>query len=42
MGLHLYLAKGLEKVDGEMGLIFTAYNLRRSMSIFGIEDLLTG
>ncbi len=39
-GYTYTLLKGLEKVDGEMGLIFTAYNLRRSMSIFGIEDLL--
>lgn len=40
-GYTYTLLKGLKKVDGEMGLIFTAYNLRRSMSIFGIEDLLT-
>lgn len=39
-GFTYTLLKGLQKVDGEMGLIFTAYNLRRSMSIFGIEDLL--
>ena len=39
-GFNYTLLKGLQKVDGEMGLIFIAYNLRRSMSIFGIEDLL--
>lgn len=39
-GYSYTLLKGLQKVDGEMGLIFTAYNLRRSMSIFGIDGLL--
>jgi transposase len=40
-GYTYTLLKGLKKVDGEMGLIFTAYNLRRSMTIFGVEELLT-
>lgn len=39
-GYTYTLLKGLKKVDGEMGLIFTAYNLRRSISIFGIEGVL--
>jgi transposase len=33
------LLKGLEKVNGEMAIIFTMYNLRRAMSILGVEEL---
>lgn len=32
--------KGLEKVNGEMALIMTAYNIRRCISILGIETLI--
>jgi hypothetical protein len=32
--------KGLEKVNGELALIFTCYNLRRTMSILGVDKLL--
>ena len=32
--------KGKENVLAEVSLIFTAYNLRRSMSILGFEGLL--
>jgi hypothetical protein len=39
-GYTYTLLRGLQKVDGEMGLIFTAYNLRRSMYIFEITGLL--
>lgn len=34
------LVKGLEKVNGEFALIFTAYNLRRLVTIFGIKELI--
>ncbi len=39
-GYHYSLLKGKEKVGGEFALIFTAYNLRRVMSIFGVLDLI--
>lgn len=32
--------KGLEKVNGEMALIMTVYNLKRAMNIMGTEKLL--
>lgn len=32
--------KGLKKVNGEMALIMTVYNMKRCMNILGIEDLL--
>ena len=38
-GYTYTLLKGLEKVNGEMAIIFTMYNLRRAMSILGIEEL---
>ena len=34
------LLKGKEKVSADFALIFTAYNLRRAMSILGIKELL--
>jgi transposase len=34
------LLKGLDKVDGEFSLLACCYNIRRSMSIFGVLDLL--
>ena len=34
------LLKGKEKVNGEFGLVFLSYNIRRSMSIFGVLDLI--
>ncbi|NJC28532.1 IS1182 family transposase [Neolewinella antarctica] len=34
------LVKGLEKVDGEYNLIATCYNIRRTMSILGVSELL--
>lgn len=39
-GYTYALLKGLKKVDGEMGIIFTCYNLRRTISIMGVEKLL--
>lgn len=39
-GYTYTLLKGLEKVDGEMGLIFTVYNLRRAVSILSVPKLL--
>jgi hypothetical protein len=38
-GYTYSLVKGLEKVNGEMAIIFTMYNLRRAMSIFGVNEL---
>lgn len=38
-GYTYTLLKGLEKVNGEMGLIFTVYNLRRAVSILSVPDL---
>ena len=34
------LLKGLQKVNGEMALIFLSYNLRRSLSILGVTGLI--
>ena len=39
-GYTYTLLKGLKKVDGEFGIIFTCYNLRRTISIMGVEKLL--
>jgi transposase len=38
-GYTYTLVKGLKKVNGEMAIIFTMYNLRRAMSIFGLNEL---
>jgi transposase len=38
-GYTYTLVKGLEKVNGEMAIIFTMYNLRRAISILGVEEL---
>lgn len=32
--------KGLEKVNGEMALIMTVYNIRRCITIIGIENMI--
>ena len=34
------LLKGIEKVNGEMAIIFTMYNIRRDMSIIGLKELI--
>jgi len=39
-GFNYTLLKSKEKVSGEMAIIFTAYNLRRSMSILGVAALI--
>jgi transposase len=39
-GFNYTLLKSKEKVSGEMAIIFTAYNLRRSMSILGVSALI--
>jgi len=39
-GYSYTLLRGKEKVSAEMALIFTCYNLRRSISIWGVKDLL--
>lgn len=39
-GYTYTLMKGLKKVNGELALIFTCYNLRRAMSILGVDRLL--
>lgn len=37
-GYTYTLLRGMEKVDGELGLIFFCYNLRRTMSILGVQQ----
>jgi transposase len=39
-GYTYTLLKGIEKVEAEIGLMFTAYNLRRLISIFGVKELI--
>lgn len=40
-GFDHFLLKGLGKVEAEVGLIFTAYNLRRLITIFGAKELIS-
>jgi transposase len=40
-GYTYTLLKGLEKVNAEVALIYLAYNIRRSVSILGVEALIT-
>jgi transposase len=40
-GYTYTLLKGMEKVNGEMSIIFTMYNMRRSVSIFGVKELIS-
>lgn len=40
-GYTYTLLKGLEKVNGEMAIIFTVYNIRRAMSIIGVKELIS-
>ncbi len=37
---HTYM-KGLKKVKGEFAIVFTTYNLRRAMSIWGAKELIS-
>lgn len=39
-GYTYTLVKGIEKVNAEMAIIFTMYNLRRAISILGVKGLL--
>lgn len=39
-GFYYTLLKGKEKVNGEYSLVFLAYNMRRAMSILGVDGLL--
>jgi hypothetical protein len=40
-GYYYTLLKGIKKVNGEMAIIFTIYNLRRAMSILGVSELIS-
>jgi transposase len=40
-GYTYTLLKGIKKVNGEMAIIFTMYNLRRAMTIFGVKELIS-
>jgi len=40
-GYTYALLKGIKKVNGEMGIIFTMYNIRRAMSILGVSELIS-
>ena len=39
-GYDYVLVKGLKKVDGEFGLIFLCYNLKRVINILGVKELI--
>lgn len=39
-GYTYTLLKGIKKVNGEMAIIFTMYNIRRAMSILGVKRLM--
>jgi hypothetical protein len=39
-GYDYTLLKGIEKVAGEFAIIFTCYNLRRAITIFGVNELI--
>jgi len=39
-GYNHVLVKRLERVDGEFGLVFLCYNLKRVINIFGINELI--
>lgn len=40
-GYTCTLVKTIEKVNGEIAIIFTMYNIRRAMSILGVSDLIS-
>jgi hypothetical protein len=40
-GYTYTLLKGIKKVNGEMSIIFTMYNIRRAMSILGVKELIS-
>lgn len=39
-GYNYTLLRGIKKVEGEMGIIFTVYNLKRAINILGTEKLI--
>jgi transposase len=39
-GYSYTLLKGIKKVNGEMAIIFTMYNFRRAITIFGITEMM--
>ncbi len=41
-GAHFLLCRGKEKVSGELGLSFLAYNLRRAINMLGVPALIEG
>ena len=41
-GYDQFLCRGIEKVTGETSLMFMAFNLRRAISILGIEKVIEG
>jgi transposase len=41
-GAHYLLCRGKEKVSGELGLSFLAYNLRRAITLVGVPALIRG
>lgn len=41
-GAHYVLCRGKEKAAGEIGLRFLAYNLRRAISLIGVQKLIKG
>jgi transposase len=41
-GAHFLLCRGKEKVSGELGLSFLAYNLRRAITLVGVPALIAG
>lgn len=40
-GYSYTLLKGIKKVNTEMSIIFTVYNIRRAMSILGVKELIS-
>jgi hypothetical protein len=40
LGVDHFLLRGLEGVNGEMGLLATSFNLKRMMNLLGISALL--
>ena len=40
-GYTYTLLKGIKKVNTEMSIIFTVYNIRRAMSILGVKELIS-
>jgi transposase len=40
-GYTYTLMKGIKKVNTEMSMIFTVYNIRRAMSILGVKELIS-